>query len=97
MDFETARAAAERYISDIQRQSGIDLAITRTLDFDVGWVFFYNSAKYLQTRSFRDALAGNAPIIVSKVDGSIHMTGTSEPIEHYIEKFRREHSRSPSD
>ena len=50
---------------------------TRTTDF--GWVFFYNSKKYLETGEIRFALAGNAPLIVDALDGSLHVTGTAQP------------------
>ena len=68
---------------------GLELVLLdhRTLEFGSGWVFFYDSRKHLESRSLRDALAGNAPVIVSKVDGSIHVTGTSHPVQHYIEEF----------
>jgi len=32
---------------------------------------------------------GNSPIIISKFDGSLHVTGTAQPIEYYIENFVR--------
>lgn len=34
-------------------------------------------------------MAGNAPFIISRLDGSVHITGTSHPIERYIESFAR--------
>ena len=60
-----------------------------TISGDFGWVFFYQSKKYLESQDFSDRLAGNAPIIISKLDGSLHVTGTGRPIEYYIENFVR--------
>jgi len=37
----------------------------------------------------RILLAGNAPFIVSRNDGSIHITGTAEDIDYYLDKFER--------
>jgi hypothetical protein len=34
-------------------------------------------------------IAGNAPFIVGKRDGSIHETGTAEPVEFYLERYER--------
>jgi hypothetical protein len=80
-----ARQLAQEYIS----RSGLELALLdqHTIERDFGWVFFYNSKRYIETGDFRDALAGNAPIVVMKTDGSIHVTGTAHPIAHYLKRF----------
>jgi hypothetical protein len=61
-----------------------------TMEEDFGWVFFYESRNFLDTKIFTYVLAGNAPIIVNKYDGSTHPTGTSGDIEDYIEEYRKE-------
>lgn len=60
-----------------------------TITQDFGWVFFYESIKFLNSGDSTHALVGNAPIIVSRRDGQLHSTGTAEPIEAYIENFKR--------
>jgi hypothetical protein len=67
----------------------IELSIVddATFEFGSGWVFFYDSRRHLESGSISDALAGNAPLIVSKRDGSVHVAGTAHPIEYYINKF----------
>ena len=60
-----------------------------TIEDDFGWVFFYQSKAYLDTGDFSHALAGNAPLLVSRLDGSLYETGTARPIEFYIENFKR--------
>ena len=52
-----------------------------------GWVFGYQSAKYLETGNFLDMMAGNAPFLVEKETGMLHVLGTAEPVEHYIVNF----------
>lgn len=52
-----------------------------------GWVFFYQSKKFLESNDFRDMLVGNAPIIVNKASGEYHLTGTAYDISYYIEKY----------
>ena len=47
-----------------------------TLKRPYGWVFFYQSRDYLASGNWLDALYGNAPIIVDRVDGEIRVTGT---------------------
>src|ERR1700722_457835 len=60
-----------------------------TIERSWGWVFFYT------TRGWRDgdiryAVGGNAPFIVNRVDGSLRVTGTAAPIEHYIVQYEAE-------
>jgi Immunity protein 35 len=60
-----------------------------TLERPWGWVFFYT------TRGWRDgdiryAVGGNAPFIVNRFDGTLRVTGTAAPVEHYIELYETE-------
>jgi hypothetical protein len=64
-----------------------------TIEKDWGWVFFYTSERYLKTRDIRYAIAGNAPYIVNRHTGEVRVTGTAQPIEHYIEEYERELAR----
>jgi hypothetical protein len=59
-----------------------------TVETDFGWVFFWNSKRYLESGDYRDALAGNAPLIVDRADGSVHDTCTFLPIEEIINRYR---------
>ena len=82
---------AEREILGLVPKDDFRLAILdeETIEADFGWVFFYDSRKHQETGELSDALAGNAPILVSRRDGSLHATGTAHPIEHYIDNFIR--------
>ncbi len=60
-----------------------------TLERTFGWVFFYQSQEYLTTGDFRLMLGGNAPLIVDREDGSLHVTGTAEPVENYVARYER--------
>ncbi|QSI30217.1 hypothetical protein GNX71_11730 [Variovorax sp. RKNM96] len=61
----------------------------QTLEKPWGWVFFYTSKKWHETRDGRYAVAGNAPILVEKRTGQLIATGTAMPTEHYIENYER--------
>lgn len=61
-----------------------------TIEKDFGWVFFYQSRKYIETKNFRFQLAGNAPIIVNKFDGSLNYTGTAYETDHYIKEYENQ-------
>lgn len=86
---DEAIAAAEAFLN--ADGEDIEAAIMRdaTLEYEFGWVFFYNSREYLETKKFEDMLVGNAPLIFEKTTGRIVETGTAEPVETYVEAFRK--------
>lgn len=61
----------------------------QTLEKPWGWVFFYTSKKWHETRDVRYAIAGNAPILVERRTSKLINTGTAMPIERYIENYER--------
>jgi hypothetical protein len=91
---QEAQILAEQHLSKMQIWPPTELAILdeHTIETDFGWVFFWNSKRYLETDEFQYALAGNAPLIVDRRDGSIHETSTAEPIEDIMERYRRTHA-----
>jgi hypothetical protein len=92
-DFETAKQIAARAISKIKVAPGIELVLLedKIIERPFGWVFRYNSKKFLETGDYRDSVLGNAPLIIDRRDGSVHLTKTAPPIDFYIEKYEREH------
>jgi Immunity protein 35 len=100
-DRATALRLAEEYVGRIPYKSEHDpsdiliVVDESTIEFEYGFVFFYTSKRYLETRDFKFALAGNAPIIAAKQDGKISETGTAYAIEHYIEEFLKRMKRTP--
>lgn len=71
-----------------------ECVITAVDEYPIGWVFFWNSRRYLATGDFRDSLLGNAPILVDRSDGSAHFTGTARTVDEYL---RRYEARDPND
>lgn len=65
------------------------LADDDTVEGDFGWVFVYQSRDFVETGDDSAMLLGNAPILVSRSDGSLHVTGTDQSVEFYIENFKR--------
>jgi hypothetical protein len=65
------------------------LVVVRIDEHDFGWLYFYDSSGHVETGSVSDALVGNAPLIVDRVDGKLYVTGTAHPIEHYLQEYRR--------
>jgi len=60
-----------------------------TIEKPWGWIFFYDSRKWRETKDITYAIAGNAPLLIERESGQIHTTGTGKRIEYYIENFER--------
>ncbi len=86
---ETAKLLVTEYINTYKYKPDNSLVVMdeHTITKEYGWVFFYNSRKFLDTGDLNEAVYGNAPIIVDKEDGSLHVTGTAENTEVYIKRF----------
>jgi len=90
-----ARQLALNYVKDHEQASGLELVLLDhfTIERNFGWVFFYDSKRHSETGNLSYALAGNAPIVVTRADGRVHVTGTAQPLEQYLEKFNKEDTR----
>ncbi|WP_338868493.1 YrhB domain-containing protein [Spirosoma sp. SC4-14] len=82
------------YLAYLQRndptyvQKKVTLVLTNSQEESFGWVFFYNSKEFVETGNISHALGGNSPIIINKQTGELWVTGTANPIEFYIERYR---------
>jgi len=90
VDLEHARSIAEAEVARL----GQGLVIAGVEEVPAGWVFYYNSARFLETNELTDALAGNAPVAVSRTDGAFIRTGTAHPLAHYIEQWDDSRARA---
>jgi hypothetical protein len=84
---DDAKVIANQHLEKLQKAIGEPVEITKIQEEFFGWIFFYQSQDYLKTGSLSSLLAGNAPFIVDKKDGAIHVLGTSEPADFYIKKY----------
>jgi hypothetical protein len=80
---ENAMKIARNYL-DLDSDPSIFIMEDQTVEFEYGWVFFYQTTDSIEIAGVKVGLGGNAPIIVDKRDGSVHVTGTAYPHEKYI-------------
>lgn len=87
---EKATEIALNFIQKMEYEAGVELVILfeETIDFEVGWMFFYQSKKYADTRDESHMIGGNAPIIIDKINSSSHVTGTRMDDLFYIENYK---------
>ena len=55
------------------KADGSPVMITRAILDEVGWVFNFNSVKFMETRNWHYLLGGNAPILVRHDGSSTHL------------------------
>ena len=82
VDWGAATKIAERYVVGLSHDAGVQLTLLKeqTSERDFGWVFYYGPV------DGSSAVAGNAPFIVDRKDGSIYPTGTAYPTETYLQE-----------
>lgn len=68
---------------------GLALVDERTIHKPYGWVFFYASRRYMETRNIVHAIAGNGPVVVLADSGEVVTLGTARRSEEEIASFER--------
>ena len=60
-----------------------------TLDFDWGFVFYYNGKKWMETGHYEFGYIGNLPVLVDKFDGTTqHVGGIANILDSQLEAYR---------
>ena len=88
MDFDKAAALATAWV-DIVTEGQARIVRECTVAKPYGWIFFYQSKDFLDGGNAPTQLAGNAPIIVDRNTSELRVTGTSRPLEHYLEEYEK--------
>jgi hypothetical protein len=61
----------------------------QTIERSFGWVFFYQSKRYVETKKLSYLLVGNPPILVNRFTGEIlSIKGRGSPLP-FIEDYER--------
>jgi hypothetical protein len=63
----------------------------RTIEKSYGWVLFYVTKRFMQTRRFEDMLAGNGPVVVRRDTGEMSFFGTAKPWQELVAELERAH------
>lgn len=82
----------EKILSENEERD-MTFEISKIESFRYGWIFYYTLSNY-DPNDHTTWLAGNAPFIVDKTDGSVHATGTARKSAYYVEEYIREREKS---
>lgn len=61
-----------------------------TVEKPYGWIFIFQSKRYLETQNPLEAFGGNSPIFVNKHTGEITLLGTATSLEASIKLLENE-------
>jgi len=86
LTFSQALELAETWVRIVTGDRCVILK-KHTVKRPYGWVFFYQSREYVASGDSRYMVAGNAPILVDRVNAEIRVTGTADPLEKYLEQY----------
>ncbi len=89
INIEYAQKLVESELQDLEKRSNCRLKVMQdeTIEFQFGWIFFYQSEEFVITGNEDLMVGGNAPIIVDKFNSTIHITGTRHSEDFYLEKY----------
>jgi hypothetical protein len=68
---DEARKIAQNEINKITPKD-VPTIIIKTIEFDEGWLFHYDSKKWVETGKILERFLGNVPIIVDKQYGTTY-------------------------
>ncbi len=85
----TLEQARERAAAVVGAHAGRPIVIVDdlTVEREFGWVFFYDSERFIATGDNSARLIGNSPVIVNRYTGGVSYTDTSLMAEEYISAY----------
>lgn len=88
------RSLAEQHLARIAQQCGEGLVLlARPFETPATLAYTYQTSAFLATGDYTHALAGNGPILVSKLSGAVEVAGTALGVEDYVREFEANSSR----
>lgn len=78
---------AQQRIDEISRASE-PMRIAHAEEVDIGWVFYYDSAHFLDAGDPSAQLVGNAPLFVDASSGQLFVLGTARTYLDYLDTYR---------
>jgi hypothetical protein len=66
-----------------------------TIEKPFGWIFFFNSKKFVKTEMLEYGLVGNGPVVVNKLSGTVEFLGCYKPPEEIIKDYEMKLTKPP--
>ncbi|TAG95403.1 MAG: hypothetical protein EAZ09_26060 [Oscillatoriales cyanobacterium] len=91
IDKQTAYKIVKDELESSYKLEGDEVVIIddRIIEEDFGWIFFYQSRRALETNMIRYKIVGNYPIIVDRLDSTIHYLNVENGIDLGISLYKQ--------
>ncbi len=92
----TYEKAKEKLLGDLNStsvgaaQGGVVILDEETIEKPYGWVLFYNSRRFVETKDLMYSLIGSGPVIVLAATGELIRLGSARSDAVQIEEFERQ-------
>lgn len=88
LDILEAQAIAENCLKEIMMGSilQVEINFSITEEYPVGYVFFYNTREFWETRDFTKSLVGNGPILV-RSSGEVVILPSHQSVKRSLEEL----------
>ncbi|MBV8250346.1 MAG: hypothetical protein JO200_18095 [Comamonas sp.] len=80
--------AQKELLSIARKEIFLQLQLDETKEFDVGWIFYYQTARFLETGNFNEMLVGGVPMFVSRTNGDIVFVSYHRPLAESLAAYR---------
>lgn len=89
MDLLEAQKIAEKYLNSVRETCPVEIDFNPavTEEFSVGYIFYYNSKEFWETKDFSKSLAGNGPLLVKKETGELVVLPSSQAVKRSLREL----------
>jgi|GEM_PF-2820747 len=93
---EDAYIIATEYINNyhnVGNNDGVVILDEKTIEINFGWIFFYESRLWVETKKIRYRMVNNFPIIVDRFDGKVSYFDGENGLDAGIEFYEKNRER----
>jgi hypothetical protein len=96
INFKEAFQIATDYVAQEltdSRSNRFKLAIdaNHVIEKKYGWIFTYNTERFLETEEIEDMVFGGGPFLVYKADGAIYQFWSGDSLDNQLREFELSH------
>jgi hypothetical protein len=89
-DRASAKAAVSRRLAEMSPAADPWIVMDNlTVERSFGWIFFYNTAQFVNDRNSLHRLAGNGPVFVNRLTEAIEFFGSGSPLESILAAYEQ--------
>lgn len=80
---------------DCFNEDGDEVVISKIIEYDFGWIFFYASKHFLNTGDSNYLIGGTGPFIINRYNGKLFWLDSINPYQYYVEYFQKAYRENP--